>query len=368
MADNVNLLFELIDEFESQYEQDKLNSFTSIFDCFNLYNEIISKLNKKTIINFYDNQFEYKEFLNDCNKLIKYLTLSLKYYSEGKIFDSYKSFIQIFSRTNYFNLFMIGWCSLKQGEYLYRLREHKDKSSKVFSIEQIFHVPFQLRNNISTKRFSIPGFPSLYLGSSTYLCWEELDRPPINNLSASRYALNQDIHLLDLTKIDRNNAKSHEIVHYFLKYPLILACSMKVNDYNNVFKPQYIIPQFLLEYVRNSSNYAGIKYDSTHLDQTCINSYEHYNVVLPVTESKENGYCDVLKSYFNISIPINFQILDITTLDFPGFDSTYIAKINHRYKKFNLLGMSDGSNSLSKNYGRSKFGKMEMKFMQRDGE
>ena len=41
----------------------------------------------------------------------------------------------------------------------------------------LFHVPFEEREKLASQRYSIPGVPCLYLGSSAYVCWEELGRP-----------------------------------------------------------------------------------------------------------------------------------------------------------------------------------------------
>src|ERR1700743_2663250 len=55
----------------------------------------------------------------------------------------------------------------------YRSRRDEKLS---FDKADMFHVKFEDRNKISTNRYSIPGFPALYLGESTYVCWEEFDR------------------------------------------------------------------------------------------------------------------------------------------------------------------------------------------------
>ena len=62
-------------------------------------------------------------------------------------------------------------------ENFYRIRIHKENFP--IAIDNFFHIPFEKRGLVKTQRFSIPGFPSLYLGSSIYLCWEELNRPNI---------------------------------------------------------------------------------------------------------------------------------------------------------------------------------------------
>ena len=55
---------------------------------------------------------------------------------------------------------------------LYRMRISKETLSK----EKMFHVPFNMREKVSSARFSIPGFPCLYLGTSLEVCWNEIKR------------------------------------------------------------------------------------------------------------------------------------------------------------------------------------------------
>ena len=62
------------------------------------------------------------------------------------------------------------------------LKERKD----------LFHVPFQNRHLISTNRYSIVGIPCLYLAGSTYLCWEEMGRTPLDDVYASRFQINKE--------------------------------------------------------------------------------------------------------------------------------------------------------------------------------
>ncbi len=43
---------------------------------------------------------------------------------------------------------------------------------------RIFHTPYNLRSKVSTSRYSIAGYPSLYLGTSLELCCEEVQYNP----------------------------------------------------------------------------------------------------------------------------------------------------------------------------------------------
>lgn len=50
--------------------------------------------------------------------------------------------------------------------------------NKPYSRARIFHTPYDMRSKVSTSRYSIAGFPSLYLGTSLELCCEEIHLNP----------------------------------------------------------------------------------------------------------------------------------------------------------------------------------------------
>lgn len=46
-----------------------------------------------------------------------------------------------------------------------------------FSKKDMLHIPFNKRELIKTQRFSISGVPCLYLGTTSYVCWLEMNKP-----------------------------------------------------------------------------------------------------------------------------------------------------------------------------------------------
>lgn len=79
-----------------------------------------------------------------------------------------------------------------------RYRIRCDRSE--FKIPQrgdIFHVPFEKRRLVGNQRYSIAGLPCLYLGSSIWICWEELGRPPLDSVWVSRFRIVKQASVLD---------------------------------------------------------------------------------------------------------------------------------------------------------------------------
>lgn len=194
-----------------------------------------------------------------------------------------------------------------KGTSFYRLR--KKEGNMVFGNDNLFHIPFELRTEVKPQRFSILGHPSLYLGASMFICWHEMGAPNISEMYASRYTINEGTALLDLSIpnefVSLSEASERErAFHFILAYPLIAAISVLVKKPESPFKPEYIIPQLLMQFARNEKKIDGIMHSSTKLIDRNINeAWNFKNVVLPVLSNKDSGYCEKLRNKFIISEP-----------------------------------------------------------------
>jgi hypothetical protein len=196
----------------------------------------------------------------------------------------------------------------------YRIRESDTRQA--FSRKELFHVPFSKRRQIHTKRYSIPGLPSLYLSNSVYVAWEELNRPKFESIHASLFVLEQNLNCLNLTtdiyvrteSIHSTNRAYDNLISAIFRFPLVLACSVKVNNSKDVFRPEYIVPQMLLQWVSEEDNDMGIAYSSSHVDLT-NNNYDgrFRNYVIPVkTHNKE--YCSELSQMFKMTEALSVEL------------------------------------------------------------
>ena len=167
----------------------------------------------------------------------------------------------------------------------------------------IFHVPFELRHNIDSNRYSIPGYPTLYLSNSIFLAYKELGEPDYNNLYVSKfYHIKYSNH--SGTLLDMTNKPLYDTVEFKFKFLarwiLTMACSVKVGFPDSPFKPEYILPQIIFQWVKNNINIGlrkviGVKYSSTKIIDSKEGFYGgFYNTAIPIHHSNKNGYCDVL--------------------------------------------------------------------------
>lgn len=217
----------------------------------------------------------------------------------------------------------------------YRARKGEGKQ---YQRHEMFHIPFEDREKVTTQRFSVPGLPCLYLSNSIYVCWEELRRPDINKMQISRCKLeNMRYKFLDIsltpsfmcTMLENISSKeSAEFskrtqkealdswnkgsLNFIMRWPLIAACSIKVKKEDAAFKPEYIFPQFLLQWVTHSKNYQGIKYFSVEANLVDnFNFSRLINYAIPVKTIAASGYCKDLTNSFSITNPISWELLTI---------------------------------------------------------
>lgn len=209
--------------------------------------------------------------------------------------------------------------------------------------KDIFHTPYNLRSKISTCRYSISGYPCLYLGTSLDLCLEEAKIESfIDSTIASRFKIQRNMHTNEMTSIDvielalkpkdfiiHNQDSNHRrgdktigrerkfdeldlndtdvMSKYLYWYPLIAASSFIRANKKDPFASEYIIPQLLMQWIRKkwkSNKLIGIRYFSSASERA---SEMGYNYVFPVSGLKDHQYgkyCEILTRSFKLTTPV----------------------------------------------------------------
>lgn len=200
----------------------------------------------------------------------------------------------------------------------YRTRFGGDKH---LTRPELFHNPFDKRHLVNTNRYSIPGFPALYFGSSVYVCWEEYNKPDMNKLYFSRFSNVRDLKVIKIQRLaeflktlpDEDDPAYNdpvyldEVLRYLALFPLFIACSIKTSQITGSFKPEYIIPQMLLQYIATRDIVDGIMFPSTKVDYNSIKEVPAYNYVFPVKSVAEKGYCAELINIFEMTEPTSLE-------------------------------------------------------------
>jgi hypothetical protein len=208
-------------------------------------------------------------------------------------------------------------------QFLYRVRVG---SLTDFTRKDLFHIPFEKRTLVKPQRYSISGLPSLYLGGSIWVCWEELGRPSFETMQISRFKAvgGSGIQLLNLgfrpamiaafmathpINFTKERLSSRFVLAHAICWPLFAACSVLVKHPGRPFIPEYVIPQLLLQWIQIEPGFDGIRYFSTRIGQYVDDPNPAANYVFPVKVSKPTGFCDQLSRKLLLSRPISWQIL-----------------------------------------------------------
>lgn len=243
---------------------------------------------------------ENASLINSCRAISEQLLQIVDNIRKGAHSKAYRQLENIFKqRYSKFDLNVESLIQEQEG-YFYRMRIIENRRN--VKPKEMFHIPFDNRNIVSTERFSFPGLPCLYLGCSAYVCWEEMGRPEFSRVMISALKTTQKLKLLDLRapiyhRWNQINKKS---------IPLILACQVVVADKDAKYKSEYIIPQLMMEYIiTNHDNIDGILYSSVFKDkQFEYPADKFYNIALPaIQDSKTCKYSNRLKSLFTITDP-----------------------------------------------------------------
>lgn len=249
---------------------------------------------------------------------------------------------------------------------LYRMRI---SNSPLSSREDIFHIPFKKRYLVQTQRYSVSGLPCLYLGSSLFICWQEMNKPDFDKVYLSAcYPVSHDFLILDLTYTldeirksdsyleDKLAEKAESIITL---WPLIIACSYTKANLDAPFNPEYIIPNLLMQKISadNNMKQAGIAYLSTKNNGNS-NRNLGFNIVLPpkinFSDMQQYDFCPNLAEKIKITTPVSWALLDTLTL--PENEEKIKLSIEQN-------SIEDIHQTLMHNYASSSFRKFEEKLV-----
>ena len=241
-----------------------------------------------------------------------------------------------------------GWIApLLEPDPLSLFRVVKVEGHALQPCSSVFHVPFDMRTKVGTNRYSIAGFPSLYLGTSIKLCLTELgyNGESLTGLVCSRFKINRNanstpmpIEVIEMGIKPQDfflgqNAKTKLGIEldlsdfselgesYLLWYPIIAASSFVRADRNHPFAPEYIIPQLLMQWAREKSRGSdqtpcrklyGFRYFSC---ASLAASELGFNYVFPTggegdVDSQNQDppkFCDILTKSFYLTKPVYIQ-------------------------------------------------------------
>lgn len=352
--DSYNFQFPIVQsgtKYFPEYVKEKLNEYITFYKT-NLQEEVDEKIpflggKKDNIITKIENL---------SNAIIE----TIERYYEGNILAATQRFNDALEQTFFHDLDVL--TIIDEQTSFYRARKN---DNSIFSKEDLFHIKFELRHIVSTNRFSVPGFPALYLGDSTYTCWEEFGKSKLRDLYFARFENINPLKVIHIEKYtdfvekldgekDQNIPK---ILSYLVLYPLTIACVIKTQNPTGNFKPEYIIPQLLLQFVSRKPEIDGVKFPSTRIDYSKLSGIRGYNYVFPVKSISKTGYCKNLKTAFSCTEPTSLELEEIINNPVGTMHSSGPA-IDDR--KIELI------KGVKSPYSKSSFGKIEFRLLNRN--
>lgn len=247
-----------------------------------------------------DNRTTYDSIVSNAKSITSAINLAVTSVYEGKPADAFSKIHSV----------VPGFLKLVQRvpahSSFYRMRSVGNADKSTLSYKDMFHIPFSKRGIVSTQRYSIPGYPCLYLSEKIFGCWKELGQPDLDSCMVSRLTNERELSVWDLRIPDKSKWNDSSIFECNCSlFPLVIACMFRVKEANAVFKPEYIIPQLLLQVILDNKTIDGIVYTSVHnTNDFKFPDFVRINYVFPVKEQK-SGYthCPQLCDMFRITKP-----------------------------------------------------------------
>ncbi|MEZ2603415.1 hypothetical protein [Kluyvera intermedia] len=369
-------LTELLD---SLFSDDYLNPpFDLKKDIVTDFNERCDKFIELIESHEYDNKtgLRIDLLLNRVNELKLGIDKCLKKFLSGDIKSAYEIFESMLEPDRINKHILHVTVPLKSicndDQQLYRVRK---SDSPLLTKNEIFHIPFSNRHLVSAQRYSVAGLPCLYLGTSLYVCWQEMNKPDFDKLYISAFTT-EDVNsrILNfapslLNEVYEGDESSKNLTQrkasYLTLWPLIIACSFIRKHNDSKFIQEYIIPNLLMQWVsqRKQSPIVGISYFSTRMKKS-KNSRKSINVVFPpkanYNQTADNEFSPQLSSLFYFTPPVSWQVLK--TLDYNiVIENTeeQIAAVEHLKFRENSFGITDFDEDLVKLYPLTDFYKLE---------
>ena len=319
---------------------DNKDFYKNLKKLFEQYEDYIKRYNNR-YYEFISDNFMLLDRVKKINRLILKVVADYLNGFPSEAFKKFKKIMEILEETplKTYEKTVFDYFNYVDPLHLYRITTVNDIIP--YDRTRVFHTPYNLRSKISTNRYSIAGYPSLYLGTSLELCNNEINYNPHEKFGlAARFQLERnfevnqtEIKVIDLAIkpqdffIERNiyysqvNKKNTRIVSieildkekvklaYLIWYPLIASCSyIRVNK-KDPFAVEYIIPQMLMQWVRmqmdkeqrNNNLLVGIRYFSC---ASIKSSDMGFNYVFPSSGNNNNSlYCPILSKSFKLTKP-----------------------------------------------------------------
>lgn len=172
--------------------------------------------------------------------------------------------------------------------------------------DEMLHPPLEKRGVHCVGRYSLPEVPCLYLATTTYCCWKELDAP--NAMTAVAFKANRQGKKLKILNMivtpnlingmDYNVYKGMTQLTYDMRrlFPLMLAASVSFRPESKLpCRPEYTLPNLIMCCLKELG-IDGVAYMSTKgVDD--FQFPQGINLALPVFDNADSGYGQICQCF-----------------------------------------------------------------------
>lgn len=280
------------------------------------------------ILNFQSIHSNIKNINNLSSKLVSFfegIKKTYKLWISGETFSSIQNFEELLKENN-----LLEEDNFSINEKIFF--RGRNSLNKILNKYEMYHIPYDKRYLVGNQRFSLSGFPLLYLNSSlkgvsSELNIEKKDKYEKYAFSSFHFNRKSKIYSLDnpfriyFEKINNTDKvikepsfSSEDLKKILLKLIIASVClfekriSHKNQEDNgmNIFYEEYIIPQALTQGLKKNS-YDGIIYPSTRIKETensGLFNISNFNLVYFPKYNETRHYDSDLFETLDISIPI----------------------------------------------------------------
>lgn len=223
------------------------------------------------------------DIINDTKLVIDMVEQVIALTYKGLFSEAFCTLEEFFIKDNCHNAELLPMTQVK-GYNFYRMR--KGTIAEKDGHGEMFHIPFDNRRySAHSERYSAPGYPCLYLGGSLLTAWREMGSPDEDiTYCLFKFKDEYDDNLfIDIGYPTTPNPTLPDLYSFFMYFPLYIACSVAVNKPDQEYKPEYLFPQMMLEFVRYhvKNGIIGISFISTKNTDDSVYSFHRRNFVIP---------------------------------------------------------------------------------------
>lgn len=179
-------LLELLDRYDCHLKRNEKSMVDFLSINFEQYLKDLRKANVSE-----KNQLVGKEMcqkvddvIDDVENNMHEIINVLKLYRLGNIVDASIKLFSILDKMKPYLMF--DYTGNFHKDSYFRIRKVDEKQNN-FERNEMFHIPLNKNHLIGTERYSMPGYPCLYLATQIELCWYECGQP--NEFYISKFGI-----------------------------------------------------------------------------------------------------------------------------------------------------------------------------------